>query len=82
MADQVVRRADQFLFGEPADLDKYMIGEDDVAAGIGARDQRFAVWYRRLVVGDRFVDAHVPLTPAALEGRHKAPENMQLVETW
>jgi hypothetical protein len=38
MADDVVRRTDQLLRGKPADLDKYVVREDDLAAAVSAGD--------------------------------------------
>ena len=65
----------------PLHLDKHVVGEDDGAVAVGARDQRLAVRHLDLVVGDRFVHAHGSISCRATVAAERAEDRL-LVEIW
>jgi hypothetical protein len=59
MADQVLRRAQQFLFLETADLDEVGIDVGDVALEIGLGNDGLAIDEQAFLPCDRHVHAHL-----------------------
>ena len=58
MADEVVGLAHEFVQGEPADADEFVVDEGDPSLGIGHGHDEGAFLEEVLLLGDRLVVAH------------------------